>query len=64
MYNKTIKTNVINSNKNYGIKKIIKIMTITVSKYRFDILRQKFKLPTIPTIQIQYSKISPLRVSN
>ena len=50
MYNKTIKTNVINSNKNYGIEKIIKIMTITVSKYRFDILRQKFKLPTIPTI--------------
>ena len=50
VYNKTIKTNVINSNKNYGIKKIIKIMTIMVSKYRFDTLQQKFKLPTIPTI--------------
>ena len=50
MYNKTIKTNLINSNKNYGIKKIIKIITIMVSKYRFDTLLQKLKLLTIPTI--------------
>ena len=41
VYNKTIKTHLIKSEKN---------LTIMVSKYGFDTLQQNFKLPLILTI--------------